>query len=94
MKVRAAFNFSDEQLRGIRAAHGRGGRATRKESLVFIDRAVNKALDAAPEPKAKRVKRAKTDPSARPVVATEQETTAAVQQRERIARLYKHEARA
>ena len=90
MKVRAAFNFTEDELRSIRAAHGRGGKATRKESVTFIDRAVRKALDDAPEPKATRVKREKTNPSARAVVEPEQETVAAIAQRERIARLYRH----
>lgn len=54
MKVNNAFMFDETQLRTVRAAIGRGGKATRKECRVFIDRAIRSALDAAPEPKAKR----------------------------------------
>lgn len=56
MKVRTGFTFDDEQLRSVRAAIGRGGKATRKECLTFIDRAVRTALDAAPTPRRARVK--------------------------------------
>ena len=44
MKVRAAFMLTEIELRTIRAAHGRGGKATRKECVTFIDRAVRDAL--------------------------------------------------
>ena len=54
MKVRTAFTFTETELRTLRAALGRGGVATRKECLTFIDRAVRTAIDAAPTPKAKR----------------------------------------
>lgn len=88
MTVNHRFAFTEDELRTIRAAIGRGGKATRKECAVFINRAVKAALDAAPEPKAKRVKRVKTDPSARPVVVDEHAD--AIAQRNRIARLYRH----
>jgi len=56
MKVRTVFTFEELQLRTIRAALGRGGKATRKECVTFIDRAVRAALDKAPNPKpAKRM---------------------------------------
>lgn len=54
MKVKFLFSFDEPQLRQIRAAIGRGGVATRKECVVFIDRAVRAAIDAAPTPKRPR----------------------------------------
>lgn len=59
MTVKTRFNFTDEEVRTIRAAIGRGGKATRKECVVFIDRAVRTALAAAPEPKRRQPKREK-----------------------------------
>ncbi len=56
MRVNAAFDFPEPQLRSIRAALGRGGVATRKDCRVFILRAVEAALKAAPTPKAARRK--------------------------------------
>lgn len=90
MKVRSGFTFDETDRRLIRATFGRGGMATRKEAVQFIDRAIRKALENAPEPKPKRVKREKKDPSARPVVAPEQEQAATIQQRDRIAAAYGH----
>lgn len=90
MKVRVAFSFDEVQLRTIRASIQRGGKATRKECVTFIDRAVRDALDKAPEPKRKPVKREKGDPSARPVVKVEDEQAATIAQRDRIAAIYRH----
>lgn len=57
MKVRTAFTFEDRTLRTIRAALGRGGVATRKDCVTFIERAVAQALAGAPTPKPARTKR-------------------------------------
>lgn len=67
MKVRTAFTLSDDDLRSIRAAHGRGGKATRKECLTFIDRAVRDAIQAAPTPKPARGARVTADSIAKNV---------------------------
>lgn len=89
MKVRTAFDFSDAQLRTIRAAHGRGGIATRKESVIFIARAVEAALKAAPEakPARRRVAKPLPPPPAPPPTADE-EAAAAKARRDAIRRLY------
>lgn len=71
MRVRAVFDFSETQLRTIRASYKRGGKATRKESSIFINRAVSAALDAAPEPAPAR-KKVKPPPPPAPVVLTEE----------------------
>lgn len=89
MKVRAAFTFDDLALRTVRAAHGRGGKATRKECIVFIDRAVSEALKRAPDPKPARVKRPRASKPAGftpPGSETSEEARAA---RERIRKLYR-----
>lgn len=54
MKVNIGLVLNDEQLRTIRAALGRGGVATRKECRYFVERAIEAALKAAPDPKPKR----------------------------------------
>ena len=54
MKVNTGFVFTEDQLRTVRAALKRGGVATRKECRMFVTRAVEAALHAAPEPKPKR----------------------------------------
>jgi hypothetical protein len=66
MTVVVRFELSEAQLRTIRASYGRGGVATRKESSLFINRAVTGALDTAPAPKPKRGVRVTPE---RPVVA-------------------------
>lgn len=92
MKVRYAASFDELDLRTVRAAIGRGGKATRKECVVFIDRAVRAALKAAPDPKPARTPRSKgPSPTARPVVENEEQAT--IEQRNRIASLYKHEVK-
>jgi len=89
MKVQTAFAFTDDQLRSIRAAFGRGGVATRKESRLFIARAVEAALRAAPEAKPKRRPVPKPAPVA-PVVLTEDEEVARDRAlRDKIRRLYR-----
>lgn len=87
MKVRSLFTFDEAQLRSIRAAQGRGGRATRAECQVFINRAVSKAIDAAPETKPTRKKLVK--PAKKVVVPPADTTESAVAQRERIKGMYR-----
>lgn len=91
MKVRTGFEFSEEDRRRIRASIARGGQATRRECVTFIDRVVRAALadQELPRTRTKRVKGA--DPSARPDVPAEREGEVAVAQRRRIAALYGHE---
>lgn len=90
MKVNAAFTFSDDQLRSIRAAHGRGGAATRKECRIFIARAVEAALHAAPEAKPKRRPVPKPAPPPKPVDLTDDEEREQSRlQREKIRKLYR-----
>lgn len=59
MKVRTGFNFSDSDLRAVRASIGRGGRATRRECLTFIDRVVREAIERTPEPRPRRQRASK-----------------------------------
>jgi len=72
MRIRVVFEFSETQLRTIRASYKRGGKATRKESSIFINRAVTTALDAAPEPAPARKKVVKPPPPPPPVELTEE----------------------
>lgn len=88
MKVVTRFSFDEGQLRTIRAAHGRGGVATRKECQTFIDRAVRAALDEAPDPRPKRRPKPKPEPKA---PLPEKDPTA---ERKRIGRLYRTEPQA
>jgi hypothetical protein len=88
MKVRFAVGFDEAQLRSIRASIGRGGKATRKECQVFIDRAVRLALDKAPEAKPVRVKRAKPEPEVTREESTTEEHDRLRATRERIAKHY------
>jgi hypothetical protein len=93
MTVIVRFSFGEDALRTVRAAIGRGGKATRKECQVFIDRAVRKALEHAPEPKRQQPKRAKgPNPTLRAAVPVEREQDAAQAERDRIARIYGHQA--
>jgi hypothetical protein len=89
MRVNHAFEFSDDTLRTIRAALGRGGAATRKECRVFIARAVEAALKAAPTPKPKRAKVAKVKADPMAVVAPPTETDEAALDRKRKAAIRK-----
>lgn len=92
MKVRAAFQFDEVQLRTIRASIGRGGRATRKECAVFINRAVSKALDAAPDPKPvrRKVKKVETWKRAECRCTDDAKCAACRQSHARIAAQYGH----
>lgn len=56
MQIRTKFTLDETDLRTIRASIGRGGKASRKECVVFIDRAVRTAIEKAPAPKAKRAR--------------------------------------
>lgn len=87
MKVVFKRTFDDLALRTIRAAIGRGGRASRKECLTFIDRAISDALRAAPDPKPKRTPRPKGETFVVKPVETPEEVKAA---RDRIRKIYKH----
>ena len=91
MKVRTAFEFDDVTLRTVRAAHGRGGKATRKECVTFIDRAVRAALRAAPDPKPAR---RRTEPPVAPMAVEpappEDDAAVARRNRERIERKFGH----
>lgn len=91
MKVRTGFAFTDEELRTIRAAINRGGKATRKEALVFIDRAVRDAMKDAPAPKPVRKRAAKPEPTITPKETPEQERERLRRQRDRIAKFYGHQ---
>lgn len=94
MKVRYAVNFEEHDLRTIRAAIGRGGKATRKECAIFIDRAVRDAVKRAPEPKPARAKTPKTEkPMTRQLTdeTPEQERARLSAERDRIARQFGHQ---
>jgi hypothetical protein len=91
MRVRVVFDFSETQLRTIRASYKRGGKATRKESAIFINRAVATALDAAPEPRPARKKVKPPPPPPPPVVLTEEgEREAERVKLANIRKLYRH----
>lgn len=93
MKVIAHFNFSNEQLRTVRAAHGRGGKATRKECLTFLDRALAAALKAAPDPRPVRKRLPKPEPKPAPAPVTpDEERAAAIAARDKIAAMYRRPA--
>lgn len=90
MKVRTGFNFDDGQLRTIRAAVGRGGVATRRECVTFIDRAVRDALAKAPDPRPARKRAPKAEPPApEPVLTDDQERQQAIARRDKIRRLFR-----
>jgi hypothetical protein len=93
MKVNTSFAFSEEQLRTIRAALGRGGAATRKECRYFVERAVEFALKAAPEPKPKRRPVPKVIVKVPVTLTEEQEIKAWREKRETIKKMYKTEVR-
>jgi hypothetical protein len=56
MTVTLRLDLSETVLRSIRAADGRGGRATRKEARAFAEVAVRVAVDRLPPPKVRRPK--------------------------------------
>lgn len=91
MKVRAAWDFTEHQLRTIRASYRRGGKATRKETVLFINRAVAEALQKAPDPAPARRRQPKPEPKAAPAPLTEAgELAQARARRDGIARHYRH----
>lgn len=93
MKVRVVFELDDVALRTVRASYKRGGKATRKESVLFINRAVAEALKAAPEPAPARRPRPKPEPPAPVVPLTEDaELARAKAVRDKIRGLYRLEA--
>jgi hypothetical protein len=51
MTINLKLDLNEEQLRRIRAAHGRGGKATRNECRVWLNRTIAAGLIALPEPK-------------------------------------------
>ncbi len=58
MKVNTGFTFTDDDRRALRALIGRGGRATRVECRIFMDRVIREAIEAAPTRRqTRRVKR-------------------------------------
>lgn len=63
MKINLSITLDEAQLRSVRAAQGRGGKATRSDVRVFANRAIRAALDAAPAAKPKRVRVAKVAPA-------------------------------
>jgi hypothetical protein len=94
LKVVTAFNFLDEDLRTVRAAHGRKGKATRKECRMFVERAVRLALQAAPEPAPARKKAAAPRETFAATACTCTETVlcpACKAARERIAKTFGHD---
>jgi hypothetical protein len=93
VKVNTSFVFTDEQLRTIRAALGRGGAATRKECRYFIDKAVAAAFDKAPEPKPKRRPAPKVVVKMPITLTEEQEMTEWREKRDKIRKMYRTEAR-
>ena len=89
MKVNTSFAFTDEQLRTIRAALGRGGAATRKECRYFIERAVEAALKSAPEPKPKRRPVPKVTVKVQMTLTEAQEAAEWREKREKIRKMYR-----
>lgn len=89
MKVVSRFSLDETALRTIRAAHGRGGVASRRECVTFIDRAVREALDKAPEPRPARKRVVKPAPVPPVVLTDEQERERAIANREKIRKLFK-----
>lgn len=91
MKVRYAVNLEEHDLRSIRAAIGCGGKATRKECVTFIDRAVRKAIKDAPDPKPARTRQPKPAPAVKTVETPEQEHERLSAERDSIARKFGHQ---
>lgn len=54
MNVRVTLTFDETMRRKIRAHDKRGGKATRKEAMVFTVLAVRALLDRCPEPRRRR----------------------------------------
>lgn len=54
MKVTIKLDVSDETLRRIRKAMGRGGRATRMETRMWLAHTFDRAAEELPDVKAKR----------------------------------------
>jgi hypothetical protein len=63
MRINVTIVLDEEQLRRVRATTGRGGRATREECRVWLQRVMQVALVHAPEPKRRRVKVAPAVPA-------------------------------
>lgn len=56
MRINLTVVLDEEQLRRVRATVGRGGRATREECRIWLQRVMQIALQHAPEPKRRRAK--------------------------------------
>lgn len=51
MTINLKLQFTEDQLRRVRAAHGRGGKATRNECRVWLNRIIAAGVQGLPEPK-------------------------------------------
>ena len=51
MTINLKLDLNEDQLRRVRAAHGRGGKATRNECRVWLNRLIAAGIIALPEPK-------------------------------------------
>lgn len=89
MKVKMAFDFSDMDMRRLRASHKRGGKATRREARDFAMRAVEAAVESLPPAKVRKPFAAKVE---RETFAPKDASTraAARTQRNAVARFYGH----
>lgn len=54
MKVNFSLVLDDDALRRVRAAQGRGGKATRSDVRMWLQRLADAGLRHAPEPKVRR----------------------------------------
>jgi hypothetical protein len=54
MTLNLKLQLTEDQLRRVRAAYGRGGKATRNECRVWLNRLVEAGLAGLPEPKLRR----------------------------------------
>lgn len=64
MRINVTIVLDEAQLRRVRAAHGRGGKATRAECRTWFQRVVLDAIAGAPEPKVRRKRETPAPPAA------------------------------
>jgi hypothetical protein len=75
VRVALTIVLDDEQRRRVRATMGRGGKATRAEVRIWMQRVLQVALKTAPEPRRRRSPAPKTAPLPLPGDVAEVEVT-------------------
>lgn len=90
MVTAVRFDFNEDVLRSIRAGHGRGGKASRKEVKMFVEVAVHAALKNLPPPKRRKPKASIVEKRASMAVTPADTLEEVRARRDKIAKIFGH----